>query len=443
MAMAAQRNWMYLALAACLCVRTVVALERPAPEPMNPPASAAPEQGPTSDPSDTDRAQTAGCDPHPEENDESDNAEPWSIFDCLGSRCGSEDRRDSLRGWLAQGFTWNPANPGDRSNGTLGMNDRSNDYQFNQLGLMWSCPLEEEPADWELGWQVDFLGGSDARFVQSRGFDDTWVSGEFVSWSLPQLYAEIALPGEKFCSLKVGRFWTPLGYEGIPALDRFFYSVTNIYMFAEPSTHWGAMLKYPLADQWTMQAGVVNGWDVWNDNNDSLSFLGTLGWVSEDEANTATFVLYVGDNSDRLQDNQMSYSLMLTRQFTERLSGVLWHDFGCAAEIGPDGSGDDRNAQWYGVAAYLFYEVSDELALGGRVEWFRDEEGVLLHTWKSDALLGPGTLYAATLGLNYAPNLNWTIRPEVRYDWASQVTPFDDETEKQQWTAAVDVVLRF
>jgi hypothetical protein len=362
-------------------------------------------------------------------------AEPWSIFDRGG------EVQPTIRGWVGQGFTWNPDDPRDRSNGTQGMNDRANDYQFSQVGLLVEKGLDDEAQAWDLGWRMDVMFGSDARFVQSRGFDDEWESGTYAAWAMPQLYGQVLLPGERGCSLQVGRFWTPLGYDGIPAYERFFYSVTNTYMFAEPSTHWGALAKVPLDDRWTAQAGIVNGWDVTVDNNDSLAFLSTLGWTSEDEATTVLGVLYLGDNSDTLDDNQMSYSLMI-KQKRARWTYLFWHDLGCAERIATSASGGTKNAQWYGVNNYLQYAITEQVSVGGRFEWFRDDDGVLLKTAES-VPLGPGDLFSFTWGVNLAPHANWMLRPEVRYDWANRVTPFDDQTEKHQWTIAADLITRF
>jgi hypothetical protein len=58
------------------------------------------------------------------------------------------------------------------------------------------------------------LYGTDARFVLSRGFDDTWFSGRFVALAMPQLYGEVFLPIGGGLDVKLGRFWSPLGIEG-------------------------------------------------------------------------------------------------------------------------------------------------------------------------------------------------------------------------------------
>lgn len=237
------------------------------------------------------------------DSDENTEDEPWRLFQL--PRAAQRDI--SVRGWLAQGFTWNPDRPADRSNGVLGMNDRSNDYLFNQLRIVIDKSLDADAGDWSVGWRVGLMYGADARFVQSLGFDDEWNSGRFVAFAMPELFVDVFIPWGNGASIRAGRFWSPIGYEGVPALDRFFYSATNTFMLAEPSTHTGVMLKYPLNDQWTMQGGLVQGWDVWRDNNDSLGAIGTLGWISADQKTTVTGVFYSGDETDDLNDNQFTY----------------------------------------------------------------------------------------------------------------------------------------
>jgi hypothetical protein len=54
-----------------------------------------------------------------------------------------------------------------------------------------------------------------------------------------------------------------------------------------------------------------------------------------------------------------------------------------------------------------------------------------------------------TLGLNYRPNANFTLRPEVRWDWyggsrdSLNELPFGDFAPSDQVTAAVDMIFTF
>ena len=53
-----------------------------------------------------------------------------------------------------------------------------------------------------------------------------------------------------------------------------------------------------------------------------------------------------------------------------------------------------------------------------------------------------------TIGLNWKPNKNVTVRSEVRWDWAANsapagAKPFDDGNSNSQFLWGNDVVIRF
>ena len=74
-------------------------------------------------------------------------------------------------GWLAQGFTINPDDPNDRFNGPLTFNDRSNEYQLNQLYFAFENIVDRCGCDWDLGGRVDLLYGTDYFFTQAAGLE--------------------------------------------------------------------------------------------------------------------------------------------------------------------------------------------------------------------------------------------------------------------------------
>jgi hypothetical protein len=56
------------------------------------------------------------------------------------------------------------------------------------------------------------------------------------------------------------------------------------------------------------------------------------------------------------------------------------------------------------------------------------------------------TMYTShTIGFVHFFGEYFTVRPEVRYERAYQpgVTPYDNGTKKDQWTAAADLIVRF
>jgi hypothetical protein len=90
------------------------------------------------------------------------------------------------------------------------------------------------------------------------------------------------------------------------------------------------------------------------------------------------------------------------------------------------------SAYWYGANQYLFYNFTDYLIGGMRLEWFRDNNGTRVVSGLRDGSPGQtspgaggqdggfaGNFWEVTWGLNYLIGSNMIIRPELRYDWFS------------------------
>ena len=57
-----------------------------------------------------------------------------------------------------------------------------------------------------------------------------------------------------------------------------------------------------------------------------------------------------------------------------------------------------------------------------------------------------GNFYEVSLGLNWTPTANWTVRPELRYDWFDGVSlnglrPYDAGTQDDQFLLGFDAIL--
>ena len=77
---------------------------------------------------------------------------------------------------------------------------------------------------------------------------------------------------------------------------------------------------------------------------------------------------------------------------------------------------DTTNRYEIGVNQYLFYTISDDVALGARLEW-----------WRNGTDLGADSQYSFTSGVNYRPQTRFDLilRPEVRIDWDATSTNTD------------------
>lgn len=387
---------------------------------------------------------------------ECEQVEPWRLF---GGHCPPDQRRFRIHGWVNGGFTANFDNPISNFNGPVTFNDRD-EGQLNQLYLIGERPLDSA-CGWDIGGRVDLLYGTDYRFVLARGLDAeddftaSWNSGRFYGLAMPQAYGEV---GYNSLALKLGHFYTVLGYEVAPAAENFFYSHAYAFAYGQPITHSGVLGTWKPNEQLSIAGGVTTGWDNFEDVYNDASFLGAITFTASDGNSRLALAMHTGDEEQSFgtvipTDERSVYSIVYGLSLTDRLSYVLQHDNG--RQENAFGSGE--SAEWYGLNQYLFYKLNCCWSLGTRLEWFRDDDGFrvapagdypALGTSSNVASAGgfEGDFWALTVGANWKPTANLTVRPEMRYDWydgrANELgnEPFDDGGKDDQWLAAFDVI---
>ncbi len=379
--------------------------------------------------------------------------------DCC-CRCDCCGPRLVLGGWLDQGITVNARNPADRFNGPITFNDRDCEYQMNQLWLYAEREVDTGGYGFGVGGRVDCLYGTDWRFTQAYGLETDWNESErFYGAAVPQAYMDVAVDD---LTVRMGHYFTIIGYEVVAAPNNFFYSHSYAKQYGEPFTHTGLLGSYNLSDQLVISAGFDRGWNMWEDNNDELSFLGGLSWTSQSGATLLAFAITNGAYDDAGELNRSMYSFVFTQRVTDRLTYVLQHDRGfdndggIQPEIGPR-----ENAQWYGINQYILLDVNKYWDLGLRVEWFRDDDGTRVggigapHGWTGGPNIAgnqigwAGNFFEITLGVNWKPCANLVVRPECRWDWyrgpvdAAGQLPYDAGAKRSQFTFATDVYFTF
>lgn len=359
-----------------------------------------------------------------------------------------------VESFLAQGFTWNPDSPGDRFNGPVGFNDRSNEYQLNQLYLTLGRQVNTETCNWDIGGRVDLLYGTDYFYTTALGLEtegdgtQRWNSDEgprgaaLYGLAMPQLFMEVYAPWGYGTTFKFGHFYSPIGYERVPAVENFFYSHSYARVHGEPFTHTGFLGSYGVNRQFRLHAGMTRGWDTWEDNNNNLAFLGGVDWTSANGQTQIGYLFHAGNEHDepphRGDSTRYMASLLLTHHISSRLTYVMQYDH--AYEQNAVGANLDQDAAWYGLANYWFYEFNECYTGGLRFEWFRDRDGTRVVEG-----LG-GSFFNVTLGLNWQPTPRLLVRPEFRVDWVDNgpnLRPFDDGTERNQILLATDVIWTF
>ncbi len=364
----------------------------------------------------------------------------------LPQPCFLACRGITVGGWLEVGISAVSNEPADRFNGVVTFNDRDGEIQMNQLWFYLDREADTGGYGWDIGGHVDFVYGTDAMFTQaSDGLEATWGQTErFYQVALPQFYFDLAYND---LTIRMGHFYTIIGYEVVQAPDNFFYSHAYTMQYGEPFTHTGMLFIYQLSDQLSVTAGFTRGWDNFDDTigSDSLGFLGGVNWTSWSERVELAAALTASEEGVHDADNLM-YSLVGTLHLADNLSYVIQHDYG--QQVVPGVS----MAEWYGLNQYLLYEINPYWSAGLRFEWFRDHDGTRVAGVRPSNVLNgesfPGNFYEFTAGLNWKPRENLVVRPEVRWDWydasgAVAPLPYDSGDLDEQFMFGIDMILTY
>ena len=357
-----------------------------------------------------------------------------------------EERGITLGGWIDQGYTYNASNPADRYNGPVTFNDRSDDYQMNQLDVFLEREVDGSDSGLEIGGRVDVLFGTDARFTEAVGWETNWDMNErFYRLSIPQMYAAF---GWRDWTVQMGHYYTTIGYESVPAVNNFFYSHSYSMQYGEPFTHTGMQAFRKINSQLKVNIGFNRGWDQFNGIYDCnrLSVLTGANWVSQNGRLKFDFALTAGPQAP--DNSTVMYSMVGTYLPCGWLEYVVQHDYG-------QSTGGNlynvRFAEWYSLNQYVFITLNEKWKIGTRIECFCDKQGVRVHGLGQGNLATgpyPGDFWEMTLGLNWEPRRNIRIRPEARWDWYSATgptvnKPFDSGDSNQQFLLGVDAIVQF
>lgn len=347
----------------------------------------------------------------------------------------------NVGGWVSSGVSGNIDSPEDRFNGPVTFGDRANEFGMQQLYGYIEREVNTEGSSWDFGFRADILYGTDARFTTQSNFDNNLIldsSSRFYKLAFPQVYATVFAPIGNGLTTKIGHFYTIIGNEVVTAPDNFFFSHAYTMQYGEPFTHTGILSSYPVNKNITLTGGVVSGWDSFF--QEPANFLGGATYTTDNEKTSLAFSMITGDVVRGETRHRTMYSVVLSHDITDTLHYKLQHDLGIEEK-----SASADAAKWYGINQYLTYDINDKLGAGVRLEWFRDEDGARVGAIGNGNTMpgGKNHYLAATVGLNYSP-ISWlTLRPEVRYDHATENDAYNDGVSNDQLLISADAIVRF
>ncbi|MDO4550402.1 MAG: outer membrane beta-barrel protein [Planctomycetia bacterium] len=378
-------------------------------------------------------------------------------------------------GYLAQGLTFGTG----RESFPQVTNDRGNGFQLNQVYLSFGRSIKQEGC-WAIGGRVDVMFGTDYYYMQSRGLETTrwnmprWNgTGNKMTYSrgyadeygaaLPQAYLEVYSPWLQGISVKMGHFYSPMGYESMMSTNNFFYSHSYTSIYGLPTTMTGVLTTTRISPRMNLILGAVNGWNGTETVNNDFSFIGGLTLDTYDQRFSIAALIMTGKQDmglygwNRHATNQPEMDSPWVTVFNLQ---AKWQIISCMtyAVDFVAGNGErtlyqgryptDETISWFGLSNYLFFQLNEYWAVGTRFEWFNDPQDTMVVGTDTGETVN---YFAWTVGAKWTP-LSWlTVRPELRWDysdykqtWGGQtVRAFDNGKDRSQFTVAADMIIRF
>jgi hypothetical protein len=251
-----------------------------------------------------------------------------------------------------------------------------------------------------VGLRMDIGYGHVADVIASdkgEGADSDAAVIRFVE----QAYVTFAVPGRVPFTIDVGKFVSTAGAEAIEANRNWNYSHTFLFGYATPYTVTGLRLSAAPTARLTLQAFLVNGWDVVFDNNAAKTLGVGVGYLGP----RGTIISFSGLAGIELVGPNAPWRLLgdlVVTQYVGRWAFVLETNYV-----------HQGGGYWTGAAGYVRFVPNPVVSVNLRGEVFADQAGLLVasaHVRVEDVTL--------TVGFPIAGHAE--LRAEVRADFADR-----------------------
>lgn len=302
-----------------------------------------------------------------------------------------------LNGYVDAGYLYNFTPTGSRVRNRYFKTDSmpKGDFNFHSVNLLLYKLLPAE--NWFVGGFVLELSLGEDSAHEHIGHEehdhDHDEDGIFSDqFHMHQAYALFRLPVGNGVDFSIGKFHSPIGYEGCPARPYQLHITRSHVTRAEPGHLMGAMAIYPLSPHWSLGTAVSNTQESDNamgiDNmDDAYSWTSYINYQPTDNfmLRGGFYLSPWGDESFGMEENEPAYIFNAYTQWRplfadQRLLLVL-----NATMAQFDDYSADNGSSFYGVAGYVRYQFNDLFSLGSRIEYVHTDDDQLLR-------LGDGTI---------------------------------------------------
>jgi Putative beta-barrel porin-2, OmpL-like. bbp2 len=383
-----------------------------------------------------------------------------------------EDSPVKVFGWIENSFTGNAnGRPKNGMNFGVNPNNLADQWMGNQYYLVIERLVRKDDS-LNFGYRIDTLFGNDAQFNHAHGIlDRAFRPNSFAQYDPAQYFAEVHLPLLTVggIDIKAGRFYSPAGYEVVPATGRPLLSVPYMFNYGQPFTLSGMLTTLHLSKDINLYNGTVSGWDRQFDSKYTWSYVGGLSANSRSgKTSLATTFIYGPDqfptflplsqnpsypigsippppqfagktNPGYRSNGRGLFTTVLSYKWSDKLTQVMETDQAWETNVpfalGNTDGFNRHNAQWYSFGNWFLYNFNDKFTGVWRSEIFRDNNGVRTGT--------VADYCEFTVGGIYKPKPYIWIRPEIRYDFTNGPKVYNDDTRNSQLTIGFDVIFLF
>lgn len=295
----------------------------------------------------------------------------------------------------------------------------------------------------EFGFRIDLAAGASIpRIIASSGLfrDDNGKAGDF---DVHQAFMTYIAPAGRGLKIDVGKFTTHFGYEVIEGYDGYNDNFSRSFLFgyAEPATHTGVRLSYPLSDTVGVQLHVVNGWDNVRDNNRGKSFGAQLAFTPGSRSSLYANYMVGPEQADNNSNLRQLINFDGSFKAGDRVTLAFNIDVGREAGVPvvtSTGAGTvPIDVSWKGFIGYGRFTASPRFAFIVRGEVFDDADGARTGVVQ--------VLKELTLTPEFRLHPRFIVRGEVRRDW-SDAAVFEAHAggmTSRQTTVAINTMFVF
>jgi hypothetical protein len=344
-----------------------------------------------------------------------------------------------ISGFLDTSYQWSSNHPKNPRN----ISGRYFDKDYNKLVLNnFHVAVEKPEKDWGIGFRLSGDFGRTGELLREatlwgKNFHDE------PSAEVREAYLTTTIPIGEGIGVKGGLFVTTLGTEILPNPGAYNDNISRSFLFnyAIPLRHLGVLFSYPIVKTFSVNAGVVTGWDNPRDNNQQPSFMAGLGFTPTEQFALASNFIYGPEQRSNNGDQRFTMSHVATLKPFDPLALILEYTYGREENASLGGT---RDAVWQGVAGIASYGWTDRFTTALRGEFFNDRDGARL-----------GGNFAGTHANNSVAEVTLTGaykftkmllgRVEVRQDWSDETfyRKGASSADKNQTTLAGQLIYTF